>query len=311
MKKTDDTLKEFYIKSKHDIQKIPGSWYRGKHCNFLPSKKFFSDDNFIKEYILNGFIPKQPLINKKDKIIAFGSCFAYHVSDFLSKKGYTVFNKKVSPGSHIIRYGEGMANSFTVLEQLEWIFENKKIEENTWHFTPDENAEINDKIRIDAFKILSQINLFVITLGLSEVWYNKITEQVYWKAIPANKFNDNIHGFKLSTVEENTNNINKIYKIINKHCPSAKLVFTLSPIPLIATFRAQSCITANSVSKSILRISIDNILTKYKNKDNIFYYPSYEITKDFFIDPYHEDNRHLKPNYTKILMEYFEKYFCN
>ena len=46
----------------------------------------------------------------------------------------------------------------------------------------------------------------------------------------------------------------------------------------MATFRNQSCITANSVSKSILRVALDNVLTKYKEDDQ-YYFPSYEITK--------------------------------
>ena len=92
--------------------------------------------------------------------------------------------------------------------------------------------------------------------------------------------------------------------------PNAKVIFTLSPIPLMATFRPQSCITANSVSKSILRVSIDNMLTKFKNENELFYFPSYEITKDYFVDPFKEDNRHLKDDYTSRIMEVFEKFYC-
>ena len=33
-----------------------------------------------------------------------------------------------------------MANTFTVLEQLLWAFENKNIEQNTWYYSPDDFA---------------------------------------------------------------------------------------------------------------------------------------------------------------------------
>ena len=76
----------------------------------------------------------------------------------------------------------------------------------------------------------------------------QINNQIFWKAIPADKFDENKHGFRISSVEENTNNLENICLLIKKHLHKAKIIFTLSPIPLMATFRPQSCITANSIS---------------------------------------------------------------
>jgi|TARA_B100001964_G_C14131573_1_gene553142 hypothetical protein len=298
------------VKSEYGDQKFSGSWYRGKHCNFIPNKKNLNtNENFIKDYILKGYLPKQPVINKNNKIIAFGSCFAFYVSQYLTSMGYSVLNKKrKNDGNHIVRYGEGMANTFTVIEQLEWIFEKKEIEKNTWYYSPDKEIEKNEDVRNVVYKLLSQINVFIITVGLSEVWYNKTNKQVFWKAIPADKFDENKHGFRLSSVEENTNNLQNICLLIKKHLPKAKIIFTLSPVPLMATFRSQSCITANSISKSILRVALDNVITK--NYDNTYYFPAYEITKEYFVDPFGEDNRHLKDQYIKKIMEIFLKYYC-
>ena len=121
-------------------------------------------------------------------------------------------------------------------------------------------------------------------------------------------FDEKKHGFRLSSVEENTHNLKKIYSTIKKHLPNAKIIFTLSPIPLMATFRPQACITANTVSKSILRVALDNLMAS-NNKD-LFYFPSYEITKEYFVDPFIEDNRHLKEEYILKIMEIFEKNYC-
>ena len=52
------------------------------------------------------------------------------------------------------------------------------------------------------------------------------------------------------------------------------------------------------------------MLTKFKNENELFYFPSYEITKDYFVDPFKEDNRHLKDDYTSRIMEVFEKFYC-
>tara|TARA_B100002003_G_scaffold156740_1_gene145420 strand:- start:185 stop:376 length:192 start_codon:yes stop_codon:yes gene_type:complete len=54
-------LPEIIVKSEYGDQKFSGSWYRGKHCNFIPNKKNLNtNENFIKDYILKGYLPKQP-----------------------------------------------------------------------------------------------------------------------------------------------------------------------------------------------------------------------------------------------------------
>ena len=111
-------------------------------------------------------------------------------------------------------------------------------------------------------------------------------------------------------MEENTNNLDQIYSTIKKYIPNASVIYTLSPIPLMATFRPQSCITANSISKSILRVSLDNVISKNIDKGDLYYFPSYEITKEYFIDPFTEDNRHLKDECTLEIMKIFEESYC-
>lgn len=305
-----EVLKPLLYKTKSDSQKFGGHWFRGKVCNFIPSKKHFNDDDFFEKYFLKGFKPKNPFISKNNNILAFGSCFAAEVSQYLSNKNYSVYNKKYSTDAHIIRYGEGMANTFTVLEQLSWAFENKNIEKNTWYYSPQKDERNDQDIRAQTLELLNKIDVFVITVGLAEVWYNKINNQVFWKAIPADQFNEDKHGFRLSSVEENTENLINIYSIIKKFKPDAKIIFTLSPIPLMATFRPQACITANSVSKSILRVSLDNLMFKFQKNKDVFYFPSYEITKDYFIDPFMDDNRHLKRDCVLEIMKIFEKNYC-
>ncbi len=305
-----EILPTLLYKTKSDSQKFGGHWFRGENCNFIPSKKHFNDKDFFEKYVLEGFRPGKPFITKKHNIIAFGSCFASEVSTYLADKNYSIFNKKYSTDAHIIRYGEGMANTFTVLEQLLWAFENKNIEKNTWYYSPEEQERTDQDIRMQTLNLLNQIDVFIVTVGLSEVWYNKKNNQVFWKAIPANQFEENKHGFRLSSVEENSKNLDSIYSVIKKHRPDASIIFTLSPIPLMATFRPQSCITANSVSKSILRVSLDNIISKYKKNEDIYYFPSYEITKDYFADPFMDDNRHIKKECILKIMKVFEDNYC-
>ena len=56
------------VKSGKEIQKFNGSWYRGNSTNFIPSKKLLNQPNSIKEYILKGYLPSKPFI-EKDTVI--------------------------------------------------------------------------------------------------------------------------------------------------------------------------------------------------------------------------------------------------
>ena len=149
-----ETLPTLLYKTKSDSQKFGGHWFRGKNCNFIPSKKHFNDKDFFEKYILEGLKPEKPFISKKHNILAFGSCFASEVSTYLADKNYSIFNKKYSTDAHIIRYGEGMANTFTVLEQLLWAFENKNIEKNTWYYSPNEQERNDQDIRMQTLNLL-------------------------------------------------------------------------------------------------------------------------------------------------------------
>ena len=50
---------------------------------------------------------------------------------------------------------------------------------------------------------------------------------------------------------ENTDNLTAIHDLIRRHRPDARIVITLSPIPLLATFRPIPSMVANSVSMPI------------------------------------------------------------
>lgn len=157
--------------------------------------------------------------------------------------------------------------------------------------------------------IFDKTDVFVITLGLSEVWYNKQTGDVFWRAIPRSKFDPSRHGFKVTTVAENVDNLNTVHRIILQRRPNARIVFTLSPIPLLATFRPVSCVTANSVSKAILRVAIDEFFRAHADDRRLFYFPSFEIAKDYVDHPFRGDNRHVRKNVLNTIMDNFARFY--
>lgn len=292
------------------VARFHGSWYRGPHTNFIPSKAQLREPGAVDRYILHGWLPEAPFITKRSRITAFGSCFAQHLTRHLHNAGYNILGRHLDLHSHIIRFGEGMVNTFAIRQQLEWALDDKEFPENLWFGADKEIASVDPAIKVETKQIIATTEVFVITLGLSEIWYDKQTGEAFWRAIPRDMFDPNRHGFRVSSYEENYANLVRIRDLIRTARPGAKIIFTLSPVPLMATFRPISCLTASSVSKAILRVALDQLMRDSSEDTDTYYFPSYEIVKELFVDPYRDDNRHPKPEIVEFIMKTFERHFC-
>jgi hypothetical protein len=300
----------FYYRQGGKVKRASGTWYRGENCNFIPTKANLKETNAIKKYILQGWLPEQPFITKTDYITSFGSCFAKHITNFLKNEGYNLGAEELSKeSSYVMTCGEGMVNTFAIRQQFEWAYEGKEFTQNLWHDSLGAVQEYLGTIKETTAKIFEKTDIFIITLGLSEVWYDKESGNVFWRAIPRSKFDPQRHGFKVTTVQENRDNLERIYDIIRRHRPTASIILTLSPVPLVATFRKHSCITANSVSKAVLRAAVDEFTRSYEYDERLFYFPSYELVNHYFKDPYQEDNRHIRLDMVNKIMNIFSEFY--
>ena len=299
------------IQTGNDRRSEHGTWYRGEHINFMPTRTNLFEKDAIHDYILRGWLPERPFISRDHYITAFGSCFAAQISEFLLSWGYKVFGNDISvANSYVIRCAEGMVNTYAITQQFQWAHGEKEFDESLWFDeVGDETAYDHSSVREHTRSIFEQTEIFIMTLGLSEVWFNKKNGDVFWGAIPRSKFDPRRHGFKVTTVAENLQNLELIRGIIRQKRPNAAIILTLSPIPLLATFRPESCITANSVSKSILRVALDEFCRAHRDDKQLFYYPSFEIVKEFFRDPYRGDNRHIRNKVLKEIMNNFARYY--
>lgn len=285
------------------------TWFRGEKTNFLPNMRELESINAAEKSVLHGWLPGTPMIDPSTKITAFGSCFAANIANYLANKKYNILTKNPDAMAYVVRCGEGMVNSFSILSQFEWAFENKKPSGEYWHNFDAESFGYDDEIKKETLALFKNTDVFILTFGLSEIWYDSITDDVFWRAVPADKFDPKRHKFRISTVNENLNNINRICQLITTNVPTAKIIITLSPIPLVATFRDVSCISASTVSKSILRVAIDEVL-RSNCYQNLYYWPSYELTTELFVDKWRKDRRHIKNNILAYVMTLFSKYYC-
>ncbi len=287
------------------------TWFRGEHMNINPSRHHMVSIDAVRRWVLAGWEPPEPMISPETRITAFGSCFAANISNWLSKRNFRVLtDSKGSNSAYVIRCGEGMVNSFVIRQQFEWAWENKVFELPLWHGYKAEEYGYDPKVRLETKRIFDNTDFFILTLGLSEVWYDEPTGNVFWRTIPKEAYDPARHKFRVSTVEENKENLEAIYKLIRKHRPDATVLLTLSPIPLTATFRNNSCLTSNSASKAVLKVALDEVLRNHMDDGQLYYWPSYEIITDVFRLPYKSDRRHPKEPTLDYIMTLFEHVWC-
>jgi len=284
------------------------SWYRGEYCNFHPGKVGLHGEGGLEKYILQGWVPPEPFITRKHRITAFGSCFAENVRRYLEAEKYSVATEGTR-NSYVVTCGFGINTTFSVRQQFDWAWLGRKFEEDLWW---DEGKNLNkplEDVREETRALFDQTDVFIITFGLSEVWYSMETGEVFWRAVPDDHFDPERHGFRLSTVEENRDNILWIRDLIRMRRPDAAIIFSLSPVPLLATFRPVSCITADAVSKAILRVALDDVMRIRPSDDLLFYFPSYEMVTRYFQDPFIDDNRHPRKEHIQEIMRTFHRHF--
>jgi hypothetical protein len=287
------------------------SWHRGEVVNYFPNQSDYFDKAFLRNFLLKGWTPEAPFLTRGTKITAFGSCFAANITRHLDNLGYDLSSRR-DPDIHISRIGDGLVNTASILGQFEWALENKKQPENLWHGFKAEGYGYDEDVRLRTRDVFLATEFFIITLGLSEVWYDEATGGTFWRAVPNEVFDGRRHKFRVMSMEETKADIARIHALIRKHVPEAKILFTISPIPLAATFRPVACLSANSVSKAILRASLDEFLRGKPEEmnRNLFYFPSLEIVQQGFIDPWSHDNRHPQNGVLDTVMKTFEAVYC-
>jgi hypothetical protein len=208
------------------------SWYRGEACNYLPDKEGLQDPTAAVDNVLAGWIPDKPRITEHTRITAFGSCFAHHIAFWLNKRQFNITPKqRGSKQAYIVEYGDGLVNTFTIRQQFEWAIDDKQFAKNIWY---DDNGNVcrqDREVQARTSKQMKTTDVFILTFGLSEIWYHKETGDAFWRSIPQKHFKPDEHGFRVATVAENKENIVAICNMIKRIRPEADVILTLSPVP--------------------------------------------------------------------------------
>lgn len=260
-------------------------------------------------------------LTPETKVATAGSCFAQHISRTLQKNGFGYF--VTESGSHLAideasrrQYGVFSArygNLYTarqLLQLLDRAYGRFSPIDTHWErsdgrfvdpFRPQieidgfENAQSLEAARVEHFafvrELFENLDVFVFTLGLTESWRNRHDGAVFPLApgVVAGEMTEENYEFVnfgvSDVVADMENFISKLYAIN----PNAKLILTVSPVPLVATYENQHVLVSTTYSKSVLRAAAGEITRLNPNCD---YFPSYEIiTGNYNHGMYFESDR--------------------
>ena len=150
----------------------------------------------------------------------------------------------------------------------------------------------------------------MFTLGLTEAWRSKADGAVYPVApgVAGGCFDPELHEFVNFTATEVRNDLFLFIEKIREINPRAKVLLTVSPVPLIATHEKRHVLVSTTLSKSALRVAADEAERHFSD---VIYFPSYEIiTSPAAGGAYYEDDlRQVTETGVKHVMRIFGKHF--
>lgn len=282
-------------------------------------------------------------ISQEDRVVTAGSCFAQHIGRALQAHGFNYYIPETPPedmpadvakaanhGIFSARYG----NIYTA-RQLVQLFDRAY-----GRFTPVDDFWVRPDGRLaDPFRpqiepdgyadadalladreghlsavrqVFEQSDVFVFTLGLTESWCSKVDGAVFPLApgVAAGTMDEDRYAFVNFTVQEVERDIDRFILRLQAVNPEARVILTVSPVPLMATFENRHVLVSTTYSKSVLRTAADMAARRWKH---VSYFPSYEIiTAHTHGESYFGDDlRNVKTEGVDHVMRLFLRHYAN
>src|SRR5205085_5408644 len=121
-------------------------------------------------------------------------------------------------------------------------------------------------------RMFETLDVFVFTLGLTEGWRSKVDGAVFPLApgVAAGEMDADVYEFVNFSAQDVSGDLDTFRKKLQSVNPSAKIILTVSPIPLIATYEDQHVLVATTYSKSVLRVAADEAA---RDRSDVMYFP--------------------------------------
>lgn len=234
-----------------------------------------------------------------------GSCFAQHISRWLRDNGYRWIDSEPAPvglsPAEVDAGGWGVfsfrtANIYTVTQLDQWVawaLGEREPPPEVWQedgrffdpFRPtlpaggldsaDEVLQARAHTLACMREALSQVDVFVFTLGLTEGWEH-VDGHAYalCPGTVRGRFDDRVHRFVNHGTADVVSRLGRTFDRLRALRPGMRFLLTVSPVPLTATASGAHVLAATLHSKSVLRAAAGELVAR---RDDVDYFPSYEL----------------------------------
>jgi hypothetical protein len=283
---------------------------RGLRLNALPTKARLRAAGLGP--ILKGWRPARPLIHEDTRVLALGGCFAGHFVLWLADHG---FNQQQGAADYdtLARYPGAFQNAAVIAHQFKKAFDARPASGNGVAARRGEDLSESDAAAAWLRAKLQDAGVAVVTLGTSEVWYDRVTGDPLDHAISFKTFDPVRFEFRVLSVADTVDALLTIEQVRARYVPELKIIYVVSPVRLAASFRLVSALTANVGSKAIIRAALDEFLRdKRSDAESVYsYFPAYEIVTEVFHDPFEGDNQHLRETVVSHVLSLFGRYYTS
>jgi hypothetical protein len=261
----------------------------------------------VEPFLLDPVLETGFKIGPADKVATAGSCFAQHISRSLKDIGFNYYIAEAPPegmdekqikhqnfGVFSARYGN-LYTTRPLLQLFKEAFGRHNPIETVWKridgrfvdafrpqvepngFATPEEVLADRRVHLASVRrMFESLDVLIFTLGLTEAWRSRLDGSVFPVApgVVAGSYDEHKHEFVNFSVQESQNDLAEVVQELRKINRRCRVVLTVSPVPLIATYEQRHVLVSTTYSKSVLRVVADEVSRTFREVD---YFPSYEI----------------------------------
>ena len=273
----------------------------------LPDSSFWRKSvSLVERHAFDPVTNARFRIGKTEKVATAGSCFAQHISARLQSIGFNYYvvedgasfaaeERKVRNfGTYSARYGN-IYSPRQLRQLLEEALGRRTPMDTAWRrgdgaWVDPLRPNIEPKgfasaeaVQDERAHHLRQVlhlfrttDVFIFTLGLTEAWRSREDDTIFPLApgVGGGEFRPDLYEFVNFTVADVEADIDRFLLQLRQINPTVKVLLTVSPVPLIATYEDRHVVCSTTYSKSVLRVAAETVIGDH---DWVDYFPSFEI----------------------------------
>jgi len=309
----------------------------------LPDRQFWKKEPGITDPANLDPVAAPPFkIASRDRIVTAGSCFAQHVARYVEKAGFNhhvtesahpIIPKKLAEAHHYGMFSARYGNVYTARQLRQLIsraYGTFVPAAQAW--TGQSGAGVVDPFRPNiqpggytdlaeltadraqhlaaVRRAFEEMDVFIFTLGLTEAWIDPRDGAVFPLApgVAGGTYDATDVSFQNFDEGEVFEDLLASLRFLRMRRPKLRIVLTVSPVPLNATFEDRHVLVSNTISKAILRLAAEKCV---RSMQNCSYFPSFEIVTSPHVGGryFAEDRREVTPIGVDHVMRLFLKHY--